>query len=63
MKKLFRSCAEWDPQHRFQNNTTTDDHATREQADVVCARLRREGLGGERIHFPKRTWVEAIYPS
>lgn len=26
----------------------------------LCAKLEREGLGGERCHFPVKTWVEPI---
>lgn len=59
----WRSCAKWPdgllsfcyPDH---DNTTRDIHDTKEQAEAVCAMLEREGLGGERIHFPARTWIE-----
>lgn len=54
----WRSCAEWDACHGFQDNKTTDLHDTPEQAAGVCRLLEKEGLGGERIHFPVRTWVE-----
>jgi hypothetical protein len=54
----WKSCAEWDACHGFENNMTTDTHDTKEAAEAVCRGLRREGLGGERIHFPLRTWVE-----
>lgn len=56
----WQSNAEWDPVHGFPNNTTTDTHDTQEQADAVCRGLKREGLGGERIHFPVRTWSSPI---
>ncbi len=60
----WRSRALWPEGHvtnRFDgDNTTADRHETREQAEAICARLQREGLGGERIHFPVRTWVEPI---
>lgn len=60
----WRSRAEWPAGHvsnQFEgDNSTCDRHDTREQAEGVCALLRREGLGGERIHFPLRTWVEPI---
>lgn len=60
MNKRWRSVAEWDSAHGFCDNKTTDDHDTEEQAKAVCAMLRRDGLGGERIHFPKRAWIEDL---
>lgn len=54
----WKSCAEWEPQHGFPDNTTTDTHDSREAAEAVCRGLQRQGLGGERIHFPVRVWVE-----
>ena len=54
---VWQSNAEWDHKHGFRNNVTTDTHQTKEQAEAVCRGLKREGLGGERIHFPVRTWV------
>lgn len=59
----FLSCAEWPPGHIYYSdrpNTTTDRHDTREQAEAVCDRLQTHGLGGEKIHFPVRTWVEEV---
>ena len=61
----FRSCAEWPPGHIYfaeRPNTTTDRHDTREQAEAVCEMLQARGLGGERIHFPVKTWIEEIFP-
>ena len=59
--KPWTSCAEW-PEGHIVNperpNVTTDGHDTKEQAEGVCRLLEREGLGGERCHFPVRTWVE-----
>ena len=62
----WRSCAQWPDgllsfAYSDHNNTTTDRHDTKEQAEGVCHLLRRNGLGGERIHFPVRTWTEPIY--
>jgi len=55
----YLSCAKWPPGHTYyRNDTTTDLHDTREQAEAVCKKLEKEGLGGERIHFPLKTWVE-----
>lgn len=64
----WRSRAEWPSHCEIGNpfegdNTTADRHNTREQAEAVCRMLEREGLGGERIHFPVRTWVEPILPT
>jgi len=59
----FLSCAEWPPGHIYYSdrpNTTTDRHDTREQAEAVCDGLQTHGLGGEKIHFPVRTWVEEV---
>lgn len=61
----WRSFAEWPPGHvrnPFEgDNTTCDRHDTEAQAEAVCAMLRREGLGGERVHFPVRTWTEPVH--
>ena len=63
----WRSRAEWSPGHIYNkyegDNTTCDKHDTREQAEAVCGLLRRNGLGGERIIFPVRTWVEPVLPN
>jgi len=61
--KKWQSCAEWPPGHIIgadPENVTTDKHWTREEAEAVCRLLEEEGLGGERIHFPVRTWVDEI---
>jgi len=39
-------------------NVSTDEHDNAAQAQSVCDRLEREGLGGEHQIFPIRTWVE-----
>ena len=62
----WNSCAQWPDgllsfSYEGHENTTRDRHDTKEQADGVCSLLRRNGLGGERIHFPVRTWSEPIY--
>ncbi len=44
--------------HGFYENTTKDQHETKEQAKAVCEALEREGLGGEKIWFPTKTWIE-----
>lgn len=59
-KTKWHSNAEWDHKHGFPNNVTTDTHQTKEQAEAVCRGLKLEGLGGERIHFPVRTWVSEV---
>lgn len=59
--KKWRSCAKWEEGHFYYcDDTTTDEHETKEQAEAVCKRLEKEGLGGERCHFPIKTWVERI---
>lgn len=56
----YKSCAQWHPGHVYYpvKDITTDIHDTKEQAEAVCRMLERDGLGGERIHFPIKTWVE-----
>lgn len=64
----WRSCAKWPdgllafayPDH---DNTTRDMHDSKEAAEAVCKMLERDGLGGERIHFPVKTWVERLAPN
>jgi hypothetical protein len=56
--KSFQSCAEWEQKHGFYENTTKDQHDTKQQAQAVCALLEKEGIGGEKIWFPIRTWIE-----
>ena len=58
--KQWKSIAKWDSCHGFYNNETTDEHETKEQAESVCRLLERDGLGGERIHFPISTRVEEL---
>ncbi len=53
----WQSNAEWEPIHGFPSNVTADTHQSEGHAQAVCDGLKREGLGGERIHFPVRTWV------
>ena len=53
------SCARWPHTLGFlNNNTTTDEHDTKEQAEAVCMMLTRNGLGGEGRIYPLQTWVE-----
>jgi hypothetical protein len=54
------SVAEWDKKHGFHENKTTDTHYTEEEAKAVCILLEEEGLGGERIWFPEKTYVKEI---
>jgi hypothetical protein len=58
--KRWKSIAEWESYHGFQDNITVDQHDTEEQASAVCRMLEKYGLGGERIHFPINTKVEEI---
>lgn len=63
----WQSWAEW-PDGLVNNisgegkNNTVDCHDTEEQAKAVCSMLERNGFGGERIHFPVKTWTVPIYP-
>ena len=54
----WMSCARWPHKHGFPDDLTTDTHDTRAHAQAVCDILMRDGLGGERIHFPFETWTE-----
>ena len=56
--RRWRSCARWAHKHGFDRDLTTDLHDSKEQAVAVCDMLMRDGLGGEKIHFPFETWVE-----
>lgn len=53
----WKSIAEWESCHGFQDNLTVDTHDTESQARSVCRMLEKDGLGGEKIHFPLRTFV------
>jgi len=53
----WQSNAEWESIHGFHDNLTTDTHHSEAHAQSVCDGLDRDGLGGEGIHFPVRTWV------
>jgi hypothetical protein len=55
---LYQSNAEWNLQGKV--TVSTDRHNTQEQAEAVCAGLEREGLGGQGIDFPVRTWVSPV---
>lgn len=61
----YYSCAQWPDgllSFAYENheNTTRDTHKTKEQAEAICKILEKCGLGGERIHFPVKTWIEEI---
>lgn len=56
----WRSYAKWDHSLGFEEDTTTDSHGSKEAALAVCDILQREGLGGNRVHFPVKTWVAEI---
>ena len=57
----WKSFAEWDEAvftNSYGQNITEDIHPTERAALSVCKRLNREGFGGERQHFPIRTWTK-----
>lgn len=62
MKKLYKSFAQWpEGTLSYQEDQITDDtHGSKEEAESVCDRLRRNGFGGNRQIFPIRVWVEEI---
>lgn len=41
----------------YGDGISTDTHRSQEEAEAVCRLLKRDGFGGERKHFPIRTWV------
>ncbi len=56
----FKSIAEWPSDSDV--GRSEDEHDTRRQAEAVCERLERDGLGGMGQVFPLRTWVEEFTP-
>ena len=59
--RKWTSNAEWSLDvHRGMkgDGITTDEHHSFDAAEAVCHALRHEGFGGQREHFPIRTWVE-----
>jgi hypothetical protein len=58
----WTSNAQW-PLHVYRgmdgNGITTDEHRSENDAKAMCRELERCGFGGEAVHFPLRTWVEA----
>lgn len=56
--RRWRSCARWAHKHGFEHDLTTDLHDSKAAAVAVCDMLMRDGLGGERCHYPLDTWVE-----
>ena len=63
MEKKWKSCAEWEPSVYTGvdgKHVTTDTHYGKDAADGVCNLLERDGLGGDRVNFPIKTWVEEI---
>jgi hypothetical protein len=59
-EKPWTSNAQWECHNRHALEFSTDYHETKEQAEAVCASLKRNGLGGEGKSFPLRTWVGNI---
>lgn len=56
----WRSCAKWHPDLHIPGNLSTDEHDTKDQALAVSRRLRLDGLGGDSLKLPLRTWIEMI---
>lgn len=44
----------------YGNSISTDTHRTEAEAEAVCRGLQREGFGGERKHFPLKTWTSEV---
>jgi len=42
------------------DDISTDTHSTKDAAVSVCFMLERDGFGGQRQHFPLRTWVSSV---
>lgn len=63
MSNQFQSNAQWDLEvYRGSDGKgiSTDNHSTRKMANIVCDLLEENGFGGERKHFPIKTWVSEI---
>ena len=59
------SFAEW-PEGVYSNvydePISEDTHRTEGAAKAVCRALERDGFGGDRQHFPVRTWTKEVLP-
>lgn len=58
--KKFVSNAQWPLEvyrGEYGDGITSDEHHTREEAQHICNALKREGFGGQGVHFPIRTLV------
>lgn len=58
--KKYQSIARWPSCLNFQDNTTTDEHETKEGAENVCWMLKKWGLGAEMVHFPIHTEIKPL---
>ncbi len=62
--KRFKSIARWPKGVGISlgniDNESDDTHTTREQAEAICWRLKREGFGGNGLIFPLSTRVEEV---
>ena len=59
----WKSVAVWPESFRIpgtRDNTTTDRHMTRGQAEGVCRLLMKHGFGGQGKVFPVETRVEKV---
>ena len=57
--KKYQSNAQWPDCVAMgtSDNSSTDDHYTRKEAEAVCRRLKSDGFGGGGSIFPIKTWV------
>ncbi len=62
MDKKYKSFAQWPAGTLggYDNDVSSDEHYTEDEADNICLRLLYEGFGGDRQIFPIKTWVEPI---
>ncbi len=62
MKRTYRSVIIWPKEVSCgnQNNSSTDEHYSKGQAEAVVRGIFREGLGGEGKIFPIFGYVEPI---
>lgn len=56
---MFTSHAHWPKDAGFSSNDneSSDEHETLEQARAVCRFLREKGFGGDGETFPDRVWI------
>jgi len=57
--KRYHSNAQWPDCVALgtSDNSSTDSHYTKKEAESICKMLERDGFGGDGLIFPIKTWV------